>query len=222
MISVSKYNEIMEHIELTDEMRERIISNVSAKQKRRRINRIISAVVGAAACAVIVFGVVTIMKNTGSVNKKTDKSSGVTTLGAVDPIVEDTAVYGASSYKSAAELSEDFGVEIHDITKLPFEVRTVSYSILFDSFAEIDYYGQNGEECCFRVGKDTEDISGEYDEFTIVETEKLNGCDVTLKGYGDNYHIASWIKDGHFYSVSLGKGTDEVKLLEIADEMMNG
>lgn len=217
---MSKYNEIMEHIELTDEMRERIISNVSAKQKRRRISRMISAALGAAACIVVVFGAVTVMKNTDSMNKKPDKPTVNEQLTST-PIVDDTLTYGGTSYNSAAELSKDFGVEIHDISKLPFDVMNASYSIMFDSFAEADYYGKNGEDCCFRVGKDTENITGEYYEFTTVETEKLSGIDITLKGYGDSYHIASWVKDGHFYSVSLSRGTDKDNLLEIADEVMN-
>ena len=156
---MSKYNEIMEHIELTDEMRERIISNVSAKQKRRRISRMISAALGAAACIVVVFGAVTVMKNTDSMNKKPDKPTVNEQLTST-PIVDDTLTYGGTSYNSAAELSKDFGVEIHDISKLPFDVMNASYSIMFDSFAEADYYGKNGEDCCFRVGKDTEHLHG--------------------------------------------------------------
>lgn len=214
---MSKYNEIMEHIELTDEMRERIIGNVFAKRKRRRISRMLSAGIAAAACIAIVFSSVAVMKNTGKLKKNPDK-----------PIVEATAptgdtagTYGAATYISAAELSDYFGVDICDITKLPFEVKTVSYSIMFDSFAEIDYCGDS-EDCCFRIGKDTEDISGEYDEFTTIETETVNGREVTLKGYGDSYRIALWVKDGHFYSVSLSNGTDKDKLLEIAEEVMRG
>ena len=99
-------------------------------------------------------------------------------------------------------------------------MKHTSYSILFDKFAELDYYGGEDEECCFRVGRDTEDITGEYDEFTTVENETLNGCEVTLKGYGDDYRLASWIRDGHFYSVSLSYGTDKDTMLEIAGEVM--
>ena len=36
---MSKYNEIMEHITVTDEMRERVIANVKASQKRKQINQ---------------------------------------------------------------------------------------------------------------------------------------------------------------------------------------
>lgn len=219
MISVSKYNEIMEHIELTDEMRERILANVGAKQKRRRISRIISAGIAAAACAAIVLGSVTVMKNVGKPDKAPDKPTVTETQNTV-PTIDATGTYGASQYSSAAELSENFGIDIRDITKLPFEVKHTSYSILFDKFAELDYYGGEDEECCFRVGRDTEDISGEYDEFTTVENETLNGCEVTLKGYDDDYRLASWIRDGHFYSVSLSNGTDKDTMLEIAGEVM--
>lgn len=215
---MSRYNEIMEHIELTDEMRERIISSVSAKRRRRRISRIVSAAAGVAACAVIVFGAFTVIRNTGSFNKVPDKET-VTTQSSY-PSVSGADTYGAVSFKSAAELSEAFGIEINDLEHLPYDVKTVSYSVMFGNFAEVNYYGGNDEECCYRVGRDTEDITGEYDEFTAVGTAGLNGCEVTLKGYGENYRIASWIRDGHFFSVSLNKGTDMETLLKIADSAM--
>ena len=218
---MSKYNEIMEHIELTDEMRERILSNVKAKNKRRHISKMIGGITAAAACAVIVFGAVTVMKNTGSVGKKPDKTTVAATSEATAPTVQDTLTFGATPYKNAAELSETFGVEIRDITALPFEVRSVSYSIMFDSFAEVDYCGENDEECCFRIGKDTEDISGEFDEFTSIETTEINGAKITLKGYDGKYHLASWINQGHFYSVSLSEDMDKEILLKIADEIIN-
>ncbi len=91
------------------------------------------------------------------------------------------------------EVSEKFGTEICDIKTLPFEVKSVSYAIMFNSFAEVDYCGQNGEDCCFRIGKDTEDISGELDEFTSIENTDINGITVTLKGDDGKYHLASWI-----------------------------
>ena len=119
-----------------------------------------------------------------------------------------------------AELSEAFGIEINDLEHLPYDVKTVSYSVVFGNFAEVNYYGGDDEECCYRVGRDTEDITGEYDEFTAVGTAGLNGCEVTLKGYGENYRIASWIRDGHFFSVSLNKGTEMETLLKIADSAM--
>lgn len=216
---MGRYNEIMEHIELTDEMRERILSNVKAKNKRRRISRIAGAVTAAAACAAIAFGTVAVMKNSGSFGKKPGKDTTITSSQATEPTVNDALTYGAESYRNAAELSEKFGFEIHDITALPFEAESVSYSIISESFAEVVYCGKNDEECCFRVGRDTEDISGELDEFTSIESVQLNNTDVTLKGYDGKYHLASWIKDGHFFSVSLNEDTDAEILLKIAEAM---
>lgn len=218
---MSKYNEIMERIELTDEMRERILSNVKAKNKRRRISRVIGGIASASACAVIVFGAVTVMKNTGSVRKDPDKATIAETSEATPPTAQDTLTYGAVPYSSAADLSEKFGTEICDIKTLPFEIKSASYSIMFDSFAEVDYCGKNGEECCYRIGKDAEDISGEYDEFTSIESTDINGITVTFKGYDGKYHLASWISGGHFYSVSLSEDMDKEIMLRIAEEMID-
>ena len=217
---MSRYNEIMEHIELTDEMRERILSNVKTKNKRRHISRIAGAVTAVAACAAIAFGTVAVMKNTGDFGRKPGKDTTITSSQATGPTVNDALTCGAVSYRDAAELSEEFGFEIHDITSLPFEAENVSYSIISESFAEVVYCGKNDEECCFRVGKDTEDISGELDEFTSIENVHLNGTAVTIKGYDGKYHLASWIKDGHFFSVSLNEDTDAEVLLRIAEELL--
>lgn len=86
-----------------------------------------------AACAVIVFGAFTAIRNTGSFNKVPDKET-VTTQSSY-PSVPGADTYGAVSFKSAAELSEAFGIEINDLEHLPYDVKTVSYSVMFGNFA---------------------------------------------------------------------------------------
>lgn len=225
---MSKYNEIMEHIELNDEMRERIIGNIGAKQKRRRITSAVKMISAAAACLVIAVGAAALL-NRDKLPHTPDESSQNMAKGAEDEIITGSADsgdeqkeggYDIQEYGGTQELFDAFGVELHDITDLPFEVTEQSYEVMFGEFAEINYNGANGENCCIRAGKDTEDISGDYNEYSTVKDTDIDGVTVTFKGDDKRFDLAVWIKDGHFYSVSLSDGTDEQKMTEIVRSVM--
>ena len=87
---MNKYNEIMEHIELTEEMRERIIGNIGARQKRRRIGRAVTWVSAAAACVVIAAGAVTLLNRPKLPHTPVDGTT-VTSQTAADPSSENGA-----------------------------------------------------------------------------------------------------------------------------------
>lgn len=225
---MSKYNEIMEHIELNDEMRERIIVNIGARQKRRRINTAVKMISALAACLVIAVGAAALL-NRDKIPQTPDDSSpnvakndeGQVIAGSADSEDGQTEYgFDVQEYGGANELSDAFGVELHDITDLPFEVTEQSYEVMFGEFAEINYNGANGENCCIRAGKDTEDISGDYNEYSTVKDTDIDGVTVTFKGDDKRFDLAVWIKDGHFYSVSLSDGTDEQKMTEIVRSVM--
>ncbi|MCR5141378.1 MAG: hypothetical protein K6C68_02460 [Ruminococcus sp.] len=221
---MGKYNEIMEHIELTDEMRERIIGNIGAVQKRRRISMAVRWVSAAAACVVIAVSAAAVL-NRSALPKTPDESVPVTESEVsvtASSEGDDQAQQGfdVKEYSSAEELSEAFGVELNDVTELPFEVTESSYIVLFGNIAEIDHYGANGENCCIRAGKDTEDISGDYNEYDTVKETEADGVKVTLKGNGGRYYLAVWIKDGHFYSVALSDGSEEQEITDIVLDVL--
>lgn len=210
---MSKYNEIMEHISLTTEMRARIISNIGAKQKRKHIKNIARTISAAAACTVIAVGAVTIWN-------KTQMPQSPDNTFSVDS--QDMQVgWESDEYDTITELSNAIGIDLHDVDEvLPFEVQERSYAVLFDTIAEINYDGADGENCCIRVGKNTEDISGDYNEYDTVKETEINGATIILKENETLCYLASWIKSGHFYSVSLCDGADEQKMLDIVSEMI--
>lgn len=225
---MSKYNEIMEHIELNDEMRERIIGNIGARQKRKRINTAVKMISALAACLVIAVGAAALL-NRDKIPQTPDDSSpnvakndeGQVIAGSADSEDGQTEYgFDVQEYGGAQELSDAFGVKLHDIKNLPFEVTEQCYSVMFGDFAEINYNGANGEYCCIRAGKDTEDISGDYNEYSTVKDTDIDGVTVTFKGDDKRLDLAVWIKDGHFYSVSLSDGTDEQKMTEIVRSVM--
>lgn len=225
---MSKYNEIMEHIELNDEMRERIIGNIGARQKRKRINSAVKMISALAACLVIAVGAAALF-NREKLPQTPDDSSPNVAMTEESEIVVDTSEvdlgqgpsgFDVQEYGGTNELSDAFGVRLHDITDLPFETTEQSYTVMFGDFAEINYNGAKGENCCIRVGKDTEDISGDYNEYDTLKDIDIDGVTVTFKGNDKKYYLAVWIKDGHFYSVSLSDGTDEQKMTDVVSDVM--
>ena len=225
---MSKYNEIMEHIELNDEMRERIIGNIGARQKRKRINTAVKMISALAACLVIAVGAAALLNRDKIPQTPDDSSPNVAKsdestiyVGSADSGDGQTQHgYDVQEYGGTQELSDAFGVELHDITDLPFKVTEQSYTVMFGDFAEINYNGANGEYCCIRAGRDTEDISGDYNEYGTVKDIDINGTTVTFKGNDKRYYLAVWINDGHFYSVSLSDGIDEQKMSDLVRDVM--
>ena len=203
---MSKYHEMMEHIELTDAMRERVMENIRAKQKCRNINRALKWVSTAAACLVIGIGAAALLNREHIPHGPDDP-----------PAMSGTDVqpgWQCDEYENAAALSEAFGVKLHD-AEMPFAVTEKSYSILFESFAQIEYFGANGEDCCIRIGKDTEDISGDYNEYNTVAESDMDGTNITFSGNGELVYLASWIEDGRFCSVSMSEGAEKETMISV-------
>jgi hypothetical protein len=254
---VSKYKEIIEHIELTDEMRERVIGNLNARQSRKRMNTVLK-LASAAACVAVAVGALAMLSrsrispDSGGQKPGTDSSPAVTsavsevsepevtsapdvTVTSVPDVTSapdtgsetetttegDTAgVWKCDEYGSISELSEAFGVQLKEVTGVPFNVTEKTYCVLFDQFAEVNYYGANEENCCFRVGKTEEDISGVYEEYSVIKTADISGVTVTVKGNGSLRNLAYWVKDGRFSSVFLSEGVEEDIMLGIVSEVI--
>ena len=49
----------------------------------------------------------------------------------------------------------------------------------------------------------------------------MNGIALTLKGYGEKYHLCSWVQDGHFRCIySDEDGYSETEMLDIAEKVI--
>ena len=206
MISVSKYHEMMEHIELTDAMRERVIENIRAKQKRRNMNQALKWISTAAACLVIGIGVAVLLNREHIPHGPDDP-----------PAMSGTDIqpgWQCDEYENVTTLSEAFGIQLHD-AEMPFAVTEKSYCILLENIAQLEYFGADSEDCCIRIGKDTEDISGDYNEYDTVTESDIDGVKITLSGNGELVYLAAWIEDGRFCSVSMSEGTEKETMLSV-------
>ena len=190
---MSKYNEVMSRVTVSDEMRSRVLHHLqSADIKPAKVVRFPNAkrYIALAACFVIVIvGVlaVTLSKHPPQVG------SDLQTGGA--PV----------EYRSAKELSKASGIRIEDLNNLPFAATETVYTDYRCNLAEISY-SDGTQSLYYRVSKGSGDNSGGYNEYETAETKETGGVTVTLKGSGDLIYCALYEKNGCSYSIGSTDG----------------
>lgn len=205
-----KYNEAMEHIEVTPEMRSRILNNIEnidfAEKKRTKIVRFpnIKRFATLAAClAVMLVGALTLPNLLDISNEP--------------PVIENNDIVEVSSVE---ELSKTVGFEVSEPGNLPFESESVVYTAYWAEMAEI-IYTNDEQTAAFRKGIGSDDVSGDYNSYELTSEISVNDINATLKGNGETYTLATWT-DGEFaYSLSLSEGIEETEWISILQTMVN-
>lgn len=186
-----KYEEIMDRVEVTPEMRLRILSNLeqARKPKRPALRQLMSL----AACLAIVLCCWYAWKP----RQQTQ--------------VENPGAQGAAQIENVASLealSQKTGVPMKELTGLPFDVEATQYVSYWEKLAEIQYFGQT-DSLCYRKSHGTGDNSGDYNVYSQVKTLDVSGCAVTLKGGAEGYSLAAWTDGTYAYSISASKPLTE-------------
>lgn len=194
---MSKYNEAMAHVAVSEEMKHRILDNLpSAETGSARIVRFPNAkrYIALAACfAVVLIGVlgVTLMNPQPQVGN--DPSTGVLTAG--EPV----------EYRSAKKLSAAAGIKIEELQNLPFEATGTVYLDYRTNLAEIRY-SDGTQSLYYRASAGSTDPSGDNNEYETVRTKETHGLTVTLKGSGELVYCALYEKQGVSYSIGSSEG----------------
>ena len=206
MILSKSYDEIMDKIEVTDEMRERILNNIQTADLPKKSNVIpfsrLSRYLSIAAClALLIVGAVAVPKLFhGNDNQPDDE------LTATIPDIAECS--------SASELSDMVGFPVTDIPSLPFTATSTTYTSYWKELAQIEYAGSD-ETLLYRKSMEDGDNSGDYNEYETVTDATISDISVTLKGNGGLYQLAIWQKDGYSYSISLTSSMTEQELLAL-------
>jgi len=202
----NKYGDIMDKVEVTDEMRTRIISNIgsydfqkvevlhSIARKRRYI--------ALAACLVLVlFAAVAIPK-----------------FMAQNQDVTDTGGSGIVECSSISELSQSVGFTVKEVNYVTFKVSKTTYTDN-DGMAEITYKGTGKESVVYRMSKGDEDNSGDYSEYKSTVKADIAGSKVTLKGNDGAYVLAIWSDGTYSYSIALTSGANKAEWHKIIESI---
>lgn len=206
------YDEIMDQVEVTEEMQERILSNIRTQKicREKKILRYRRKALQAAAGLLLVLTVsacaVRIMrKDAWSLPEKETEP---------EPVFVGN---GIEECPSVETLSAKVGFPVTDLSGLPFVVDHTEYLSYWGDMAEINYQGAD-ETACYRKSEGEEDNSGDYNEYAEVQTLEADGFSVTVKGEDGIYRLAVWQKDGYSYSLSLEKGANAETFVKLASE----
>ena len=190
-----RYDEIMDKIEVTDEMRARILNNLRkadlTRPSQTKVVQLSSVkkYLSIAACfAILLAGVLTLP---GLLDRGPRQPSEVLNPGA--DIVDAASV---------EELSEMVEFEVEDVTGLPFTPETERYTAFGKDMAQITYEGE-GQTCTFRKSVGSEDNSGDYNAYPTVKEIPVGEVTATLKGDGDSFTLAIWSDGAFSYSLQL-------------------
>ncbi len=199
----NKYQKIMEKIEVSKEMHDRIMKKISetdfddpSKKSRSKMNY--KNYISIAACiALLVVGGLALPE---FLHK------------APNPNVQ--IENNMIECNSLDELSKYVGFKVLDIGELPFTENEVTYISYWQELAEIVYVGSD-DVISFRMSIGGEDNSGDYSEYEEVKSLQLEDYTVTIKGQDEKFNLAIWKHNGFSYSIKTHAGLSEMDLVEM-------
>ena len=206
------YNEIMDQISVTEEMRKRILDNIQESniieyKKHTTMKRIRKAsfLVSAAVIALTVGTLLAFhLRNRTNMEEPPLEQGGTTQI-----------YNGIEECTSLVELEQKVAFKIEDIEKqLPFTPSQADYLSYWAEMAEIRYSDAK-QTVTFRKSVGDEDNSGDYNEYDFETKTIVDQSNVLLKGTADGIRLAVWAKDGFAYSLSFEIAVPQEEILSI-------
>ena len=206
-----RYNEVMEHIVVTDEMRARILAAVqqadlTPRKKAIRFDRILKMAAAAAACAAVMVVGQNAIPKSGSAAPAAD--TGAYTDGVEK--ASDSCEMAMQAVNGIQECADAFGLEravgfaVPQLEALPYTLEETVYRSYWGEIAEVEYQCAGGEEVCLRKAPGEGPLSGDYNDYAYVQQLAVNEVQAVLKGSAEStYTLAEWQADGYAYSLSL-------------------
>ena len=98
-------------------------------------------------------------------------------------------------------LSEAVGFPVTEVSKLPFDPVSTTYTAYDEGTAEITYTGPDDQAATYRQSLGTADNSG--DDTLYEDTQVVPENNATLKGQNQRYTLALWTDGTYTYSLRL-------------------
>jgi len=112
------------------------------------------------------------------------------------------------------------GFDIALPAKMPEGYTMSAIRAIKDTMIEIIY--TNGDnEIRIRKGTGSEDISGDYSDYSETETVTLGDLQVTMKGNDEKVNVATWADGGHVFSVTINPGEEGIAKTAVSDIVSN-
>ena len=181
-----KYEQIMNKIEVTPEMRQRVLQNVEAAQKKKKRQHLNRRLFSLAACLAIIVCCWYAWKP----GEAQDQEQGMMAVPQIETV------------DSLEALSEKTGLPLAELTGLPFVPERTEYVSYWGNLAEIQYFGET-DTLRYRKSQGTDDNSGDYNVYAQNTETEVSGNAVTLKGENGAYTLAIWTDGQYAYSISV-------------------
>lgn len=203
---MNKYEELMDKVEVTPEMRERVLYGIGENLARNQEKTV--DIVDITQATGVNRG-----KRTGLYRKLLPLAAcfallllaGIAVPRLLHPIPDYTGdetqvIPDITEWASAEELSEKVGFPVEDISTLKEQSEETIYLAQWD-MAEIQYL-VDGQTISYRKSQPAgEDNSGVYETYESERTETVNGQEYTLKGNGDTCSLILWEDEDYSYSI---------------------
>ena len=211
---MSKYNEIMERVNVTDEMKSRILGNIDEhfiRKKNAKKKSLYLAFGGVAAAALLM-----IIIRPWDNNLNTPIDSGTNAVGGS---TNELAGSFGDVFSSVEELSKAVGFNVPVIKSLPFKPSETEYMMLGEGFAQITYLSDD-DRLIYRKSTDKEDNSGNYNPYDYVGEVSVNDIKVTVKGTKEALNLAIWNDGTYEHSISVEKAVDKGVMIKMIEEVI--
>jgi hypothetical protein len=129
--------------------------------------------------------------------------------GMPNPLVE---------YNTLDEARKAVGFEFGIPSVLPDGYKTDKFIVISNDLAEI-FLIKDSNKILYRTAKGKNDISGDYNTYTKVNTIKHDNVEITTKGSENAIKLATWSKEDISYSLSFDEAVSEKVLLSIFDSI---
>lgn len=105
-------------------------------------------------------------------------------------------------YPTLKEAEAAVGFKVKVPTHLPEGYTEESIYVMDNEMVDITY-SNGSSQLCFRQQKGTEDISGDYNEYSDINTLVIDKLNVTIKGNEDKVYNAIWTDGDYTFAFTL-------------------
>lgn len=215
-MTLSKYEELMEKVEVTPEMRERVEKGIEKEL---------------AADSIMPTHIVDITRKKGFHSRKRLSLAACFALLLLAGIVlprllhpvpdysgdETQVIPEIAGWSSTEELSEKMGFPVSDIAFLKEQAEETAYLSVWD-IAEIQYTTDD-HLVTYRKSLGNEDNSGVYETYEQETTETVNGQQYILKGNGTECSLILWTDEEYSYSIYFEEAVPKEQAETIIKEL---
>lgn len=123
--------------------------------------------------------------------------------------------YLIKDYKTIEEAEKAVNFKMNPVKILPKGFNISNISVISNEIIQIEY-SIGEKDIFFRAGKEVENTSGDYNEYKISKSIKVNDVNINLNGNKAKIiNLATWEKEGISYSISSTSGIEEETMLNM-------